>query len=79
MRRSLPAFWQKLSFFGLIFQMRDGIHFGFFVRGTVWPWLNLSIVGGSFFALSLPDCGLRGAVSSYGTGSGEGMRDEEPA
>ena len=50
--RSLPAFWQKLSFFNPILYMVDGFRYGFFGRSDVSPWLSLAIVGASFFALS---------------------------
>ncbi len=50
--RSLPAFWQGLSFCNPILYMVDGFRYGFFGRSDVAPWLSLAIVGGSFFALS---------------------------
>ena len=50
--RSLPAFWQGLSFCNPILYMVDGFRYGFFGRSDVTPWLSLAIVGGSFFALS---------------------------
>jgi len=50
---SLPAFWQKLSFFNPMLYMIDGFRFGFFGHSDVWPWVSFAIVGGSFLALSL--------------------------
>ncbi len=50
--RSLPAFWQELSFFNPMLYMVDGFRYGFFGHSDVAPSLSLAIVGGSFFALS---------------------------
>ena len=49
---SLPPFWQALSYINPIFYMIDGFRYGFFGQADVSPWLSLSIVAASFFALS---------------------------
>lgn len=49
---SLPEFWQQVSFLNPILYMVDGFRYGFFGRSDVSPWLSLTIVGASFFALS---------------------------
>ena len=49
---SLPPFWQVLSHLNPIFYMIDGFRYGFFGQADVSPWLSLSIVTVSFFALS---------------------------
>jgi ABC-2 type transport system permease protein len=49
---SLPPFWQWLSHLNPIFYMVDGFRYGFFGAGDVSPWLSLTIVCASFFALS---------------------------
>jgi len=50
--RSLPAFWQDLSFFNPMLYIVDGFRYGFFGHSDVAPSFSLAIVGGSFFALS---------------------------
>ena len=50
---SLPSFWQAFSRFNPIFYMIDGFRYGFFGQADVSPWLSLTIVTTSFFALSL--------------------------
>jgi ABC-2 type transport system permease protein len=50
---SLPPFWQTFSHLNPIFYMIDGFRYGFFGQADVSPWLSLTIVTSSFFALSL--------------------------
>ncbi|MBS4096643.1 MAG: ABC transporter permease [Sulfuricella sp.] len=50
---SLPPFWQALSRFNPFFYMVDGFRYGFFGVADVSPWASLSIVSGTFLALSL--------------------------
>jgi ABC-2 type transport system permease protein len=50
---SLPPFWQTFSHFNPIFYMIDGFRYGFFGQADVSPWLSITIVTSSFFALSL--------------------------
>ncbi|MDZ4099139.1 MAG: ABC transporter permease [Methylophilaceae bacterium] len=49
---SLPPFWQKVSHLNPFFYMIDGFRYGFFGVGDVSPYVSLSIVAVSFFALS---------------------------
>jgi ABC-2 type transport system permease protein len=49
---SLPPFWQTVSHFNPFFYMIDGFRYGFFGTGDISPVISLSVVGGSFFALS---------------------------
>ena len=49
---SLPPFWQAILHFNPIFYMIDGFRYGFFGQADVSPWLSLTIVALSFFALS---------------------------
>ena len=49
---SLSPFWQAVSHFNPVFYMIDGFRYGFFGVADTSPWLSLSIVGGSFVALS---------------------------
>ena len=49
---SLPPVWQGLSHLNPIFYMVDGFRYGFFGQGDISPWVSLTIVSGSFFALS---------------------------
>lgn len=49
---SLPPFWQTVSHLNPFFYMIDGFRYGFFGVGDVSPYLSLSIVATSFFALS---------------------------
>ena len=50
---SLPTLWQMFSHFNPIFYMIDGFRYGFFGQADVSPWLSITIVTSSFFALSL--------------------------
>jgi len=50
---TLPPVWQAFSHVNPIFYMIDGFRYGFFGQADVSPWLSISIVGSSFFALSL--------------------------
>ena len=50
---SLPPFWQQVSHFNPFFYMIDGFRYGFFGAGDISPMISLSVVAGSFFALSL--------------------------
>lgn len=50
---SLPPFWQTVSHFNPFFYMIDGFRYGFFGSGDISPLISLSVVAGSFFALSL--------------------------
>ena len=50
---TLPPVWQGFSHVNPIFYMIDGFRYGFFGQADVSPWLSFSIVGSSFFALSL--------------------------
>jgi ABC-2 type transport system permease protein len=49
---SLPPFWQTVSHFNPFFYMIDGFRYGFFGGGDISPVISLSVVAGSFFALS---------------------------
>jgi ABC-2 type transport system permease protein len=49
---SLPPFWQTVSHFNPFFYMIDGFRYGFFGTGDISPVISLSVVAGSFFALS---------------------------
>lgn len=49
---SLPPFWQKMSHLNPFFYVIDGFRYGFFGTSDVSPWLSLSVVLTSFFALS---------------------------
>ena len=49
---SLPPFWQKMSHLNPFFYVIDGFRYGFFGLSDVSPWLSLSVVLTSFFALS---------------------------
>lgn len=49
---SLPPFWQTVSHFNPFFYMIDGFRYGFFGTGDISPAISLSVVAGSFFALS---------------------------
>ncbi len=50
---SLPPFWQKISHLNPFFYVIDGFRYGFFGISDISPWLSLSVVLTSFFALSL--------------------------
>ena len=50
---SLPPFWQKVSHLNPFFYMIDGFRHGFFGVSDISPWVSLSVVGASFFVLSL--------------------------
>lgn len=49
---SLPPFWQTVSHLNPFFYMIDGFRYGFFGAGDISPFVSLSIVAVSFFALS---------------------------
>ena len=49
---SLPPFWQKISHLNPFFYMIDGFRYGFFGQGDISAWFSLSVVLGSFVALS---------------------------
>ncbi|HZV61277.1 MAG TPA: ABC transporter permease [Methylophilaceae bacterium] len=49
---SLPPFWQKVSHLNPFFYMIDGFRYGFFGVGDISPFVSLSIVALSLFALS---------------------------
>jgi ABC-2 type transport system permease protein len=49
---SLPPFWQKVSHLNPFFYMIDGFRYGFFGVGDISPYVSLSIVALSLFALS---------------------------
>jgi ABC-2 type transport system permease protein len=49
---SLPQFWRILSGFNPFFYMIDGFRFGFFGVSDVSPELSLTVVAGTFLALS---------------------------
>jgi len=49
---SLSPFWQAFSHINPIFYMIDGFRYGFFGQADVSPWLSITIVASSFFALS---------------------------
>jgi len=55
---SLPEFWQKVSHLNPFFYMIDGFRYGFFGQGDISPWFSLSVVLGSFIALSLITIGM---------------------
>jgi ABC-2 type transport system permease protein len=50
---SLPPFWQAVSQLNPFFYMIDGFRYGFFGVGDISPAISLSVVGSSFFGLSL--------------------------
>src|SRR5665647_459330 len=50
---SLPPFWQAVSQLNPFFYMIDGFRYGFFGVGDTSPAISLSVVGASFFSLSL--------------------------
>lgn len=49
---SLPPFWQQVSHLNPFFYMIDGFRYGFFGASDISPWVSLSVVAASFFALS---------------------------
>lgn len=49
---SLPPFWQQVSHLNPFFYMIDGFRHGFFGTSDISPWVSISVVGASFFALS---------------------------
>lgn len=55
---SLPPFWQTVSHLNPFFYMIDGFRYGFFGQGDISPWFSLSVVLGSFIALSLITIGM---------------------
>lgn len=55
---SLPPFWQKVSHLNPFFYMIDGFRYGFFGQGDISVWFSLSVVVGSFIAISLFTIGL---------------------
>ncbi len=50
---SLPPFWQAVSQLNPFFYMIDGFRYGFLGVGDISPAISLSVVGASFFGLSL--------------------------
>ena len=56
--KSLPPFWLTVSHFNPFFYMIDGFRYGFFGQGDISPWFSLSVVLGSFIALSLITIGM---------------------
>ena len=55
---SLPPFWQQVSHLNPFFYMIDGFRYGFFGQGDISAWFSLSVVVGSFIALSLVTIGM---------------------
>jgi ABC-2 type transport system permease protein len=55
---SLPPFWQKVSHLNPFFYMIDGFRYGFFGQGDSSVWFSLSVVVGSFIAISFFTIGL---------------------
>jgi ABC-2 type transport system permease protein len=55
---SLPPFWQKVSHLNPFFYMIDGFRYGFFGQGDICAWFSLSVVLGSFIALSFITIGM---------------------
>ena len=55
---SLPLFWQKVSHLNPFFYMIDGFRYGFFGQGDISAWFSLSVVVGSFIALSFITIGM---------------------
>ena len=55
---SLPPFWQQVSHLNPFFYMIDGFRYGFFGQGDITPWFSLSLVVGSFIALSFITIGM---------------------
>jgi ABC-2 type transport system permease protein len=55
---SLPPFWQKVSHLNPFFYMIDGFRYGFFGQGDISPWFSLTVVLGSFIALSFITIGM---------------------
>jgi ABC-2 type transport system permease protein len=56
--QSLPPFWQKVSHLNPFFYMIDGFRYGFFGQGDISAWFSLSVVLGSFIALSFITIGM---------------------
>ena len=50
--RSLPEFWQTLSYFNPFFYLIDGFRFGFFGKSDVPVWHSLGFTMLAFFCLS---------------------------
>jgi len=55
---SLPPFWQKVSHLNPFFYMIDGFRYGFFGQGDISARFSLSVVLGSFIALSFITIGM---------------------
>ncbi len=55
---SLPPFWQKVSHLNPFFYMIDGFRYGFFGQSDISVWFSLSVVVGSFIAISFFTIGL---------------------
>jgi ABC-2 type transport system permease protein len=55
---SLPTFWQKISHLNPFFYMIDGFRYGFFGQSDISVWFSLSVVVGSFIAISFFTIGL---------------------
>jgi ABC-2 type transport system permease protein len=55
---SLPPFWQNISHLNPFFYMIDGFRYGFFGQGDISPWFSLTVVLGSFIALSFITIGM---------------------
>jgi len=55
---SLPPLWQKVSHLNPFFYMIDGFRYGFFGQSDISVWFSLSVVVGSFIAISFFTIGL---------------------
>jgi ABC-2 type transport system permease protein len=51
--RSLPEFWQKVSYYNPFFYMIDGFRYGFLGVSDVSVWMNMLIVSAFFITISL--------------------------
>ncbi|MBW2180788.1 MAG: ABC transporter permease [Deltaproteobacteria bacterium] len=51
--RSLPEFWQKISYYNPFFYMIDGFRYGFLGVSDISVWISMGIVGAFFVTVSL--------------------------
>jgi ABC-2 type transport system permease protein len=51
--RSLPEFWQNVSYYNPFFYMIDGFRYGFLGVSDISVWISMVIVGAFFFFISL--------------------------
>jgi len=50
--RSLPDFWQNISYYNPFFYMIDGFRYGFLGVSDISVWISMGIVGGFFLIIS---------------------------